>query len=266
MGSVFLLLVIQFPILSLYYFLFALVVGKAHAFGAWIAMWRARRFTWKYTLFLLSITIVATVWGSLIASREQLAFFTYTLFAFHFFFDEYQLQDQKLSKNTLFTGFIPYITVTFYLFNEYFAWGISSHIIIAISLALTCIELFFIKSLDWFFIQSKAMSLFIWAAIAIPLSSHAILGVILTYHYFFWFVYPVYKLHKYKREERDGLIMIILLVISTTTYYAFTKDSYGMDAFYMSVRAFQIGTIIHILSTPPFGYFLGLKKIQYQTT
>jgi hypothetical protein len=262
-GALYLMSVIFFPVIALYSFFIALLVGRAHGLGAWLGMWRGKRITWKFVVNISLLTILFSYWGAEVVSYEFLTFFTTALFAVHFFFDEYELQEEKISHLNLLAGFTPFITIFIYLIDSYFKLGISLTAILLLSVTLLLVELIHLEKIDWFFVQSKVHLLFVWMAIFQSFSVQAILGVLLTFHYFFWFIFPVYKLHKYKREERDGMIMILLLLISTTVYFALTNQGYGEEVYILAVKAFMIGTIIHILSTAPFGYFFGLKKPNY---
>jgi hypothetical protein len=73
----------------------------------------------------------------------------------------------------------------------------------------------------------------------------------------------VYKLHKYnKKEERDGLVMILLLMTSTGLYFSIAGENFGERFQELATKSFYIATIIHVLSTAPFGNFFGLAHSQ----
>lgn len=85
------------------------------------------------------------------------------------------------------------------------------------------------------------------------------------FHYFFWFVYPVYKLHKYKRSERDGFIMLLVILLGTSFYLAITNSHFSPEILQVGIKTFLVATIVHILSTAPFAGALGLKQPLYIT-
>lgn len=243
-----------------YSLIVALIVGKAHALGAWLAMWRAGKFNWIYVSAMCLITVVVTFWGSL-ASLPVLNFVTYILFAFHFFFDEFDLQEEKRSGHNALAGISPFLLSFLYLVKDYYHLAFPSEIFILLASILLLAELVFVKEINWFFIQTKLLTFFILGSIFSGVPANSILSILLVYHYFFWFVYPVYKLHKYKREERDGLIMILLLIIAASVF-ASSRSSYSPEFMDFSIRVFLIGTIIHIFSTAPFGYLFALPRPQ----
>jgi hypothetical protein len=262
-GIIYFVSVFISPKIALASFFIALLVGRAHGLGAWLGMWRGNRITWKFVIWMSFLTLIVSYLGTRVVSFSFLSFFTTVLFAVHFFFDEFELQDTPIHKHNIIAGFTPFFLVVLYLFNSYYKIGIPFYFFIITLTSLLALEVFLLKKIDWFFIQSKVHLIFIWLAIVTELKPQTILGVLLTFHYFFWFIYPVYKLHKYKREERDGFIMILLLLVSTSVYFATTNQSYGQEVYELAVKAFLIGTIIHILSTAPFGYLFGLKRSRF---
>ncbi len=262
-GTLFLILVLLFPFLTLYLVPLALLVGKPHLLGAWLGMWRARRITWKYVAWMFFLSLTVSYWGMHVTSPEFLYFFTASLFAVHFLFDEYDLQEQKRTKYNLLAGFTPLFVILVYLFDFYYKFGISLDLVLLMVFVLVSVEVITLKEINWFFVQSKILLLFAIVAILNNFSPQSIIGVLLIFHYFFWFIFPVYKLHKYKKEERDGFIMILLLLVSTSLYFSTTSPSYGEEMYILAVKVFHIGTIIHILSTAPFGYLFGLKESQF---
>lgn len=258
-GAFYLLLSVLAPVIAFYSFFIALAVGRAHGVGAWIGMWRAKRITWKYVTWVAAISMIVSYWGMQMISTEYLIFFTTFLFAFHFFYDEYELQEQKLVFSNFFAGLTPLVIVWAHLINAYYKLGISITTLALLTVVLLLVEAIYTTEINWFFIQSKIHTLFIWAAILTGLPIQHISGLLLTFHYFFWFVYPVYKLHKYKPDERDGLVMILILITLSSLYFAITKNNYSLEAYTVAVKVFMVGTIIHILATAPFAELLGLK-------
>ncbi len=260
-GTIFLALATLFHSIAGYSFIIALAVGKAHSLGAWIAMWRAGKLNWKYIWWMFTISIIVAFWGlKVVSSLELLSFVTYTLFSFHFLFDEFDLQEEERSFSNILSSLSPSLLMFLFILQDFLKLTLPLNIFVAIALTFFIVELIFIHTINWFFLHTKILSLFILIAIATHVSSGSVLSVFLIFHYSFWFIYPVYKLHKYRPEERDNFIMILILIVSTSVYFALTRNSYGGDVFNLAVRAFLIGTIIHILSTAPFAYFLGLPK------
>ncbi len=260
-GTIFLLIVISFNTIASYSFLIALAVGKAHSLGAWIAMWRSGKLNWRYISSMFIISVAVSYWGlKLVDSLETLSFITYALFSFHFLFDEFDLQEEDRSQTGILGSVGPAFLLILLLARDFLHVDITYHVLIAVAFSAIAIECIYFKKLNWFFLHTKVLTLFILGAAFFGMSAGAILATFLIFHYFFWFIYPVYKLHKYKPEERDNFIMILVLIISTSFYFAVTRNLYGEEILNLTIRAFLIGTIIHILSTAPFGYLFGLPK------
>ncbi len=264
-GSLFLVAAITFPTLAAYSFIIALMVGRAHSLGAWIAMWRAGKFNWKYITWISLLSIVIAFWGlKIVSSLELLAFITYLFFTFHFLFDEFDLQEEERSVQNIIPSISPSILLVLSLCKDYFHLNIHLSVFLIIAAALLAIEFLYVRNINWFFVHMKILTLFILSALFLHVTGSAMLAVFLIFHYAFWFIYPIYKLHKYRREERDSFIMILLLMVSSSVYFSLTRNSYGDEVFNLVVKSFYIGTIIHILATAPFGYLFGLPRKKYQ--
>lgn len=259
-GSLFLICALCLPSIAVYSFGIALLVGRAHSMGAWVGMWRAGKLNWIYVSWMLFLSVVISYWGLKMTSLTFLNYFTYLLFAFHYFFDEFDLQDEKRILSNILPSISPFVLTVLYLADDYYRLGIGLSTFIAIAVALTIAELLFTKEINWLVVQMKLLTLFILGSILFGVSANAILNIFLISHYFFWFVYPVYKMHKYKRAERDGLIMILILIVATSMFFAFTKASASPDLIEIAERTFLVGTIVHIIATAPFGYIFGLPR------
>ncbi len=247
-------------------YLMAIALAKSHLIGAWFAMWRAGKLTKIYIAWMLFFSVFFSYIAAAVVPLLLLTFLTSLLFLFHFLFDEFEFQEQHEVKINLISGIAPGILGTMFLFSDYFSLQalLVPSIYVIIFVALFFIELLYIRHIDWFFIQTKIFSLFLLFAVFFEIDSVIIFLIFSLYHYIFWFIYPAYKLHKYKREERDGFIFIMLLLIAGNFYYgaAGIMDNQAMSE--IAVKAFLVGTIVHILSTAPFGYFFGLKRSSYQ--
>ena len=123
-GSLFLLCALTFPIIS-YVSLVILVVGKAHSLGAWMAIWRAGKFSWLYFFWVLVLVCGVSFWGSKIAPLQTLAFVGYTLFAFHFLFDEFDLQEEPRNLGNILSSINPFILTFLFLLNHFLIYILS---------------------------------------------------------------------------------------------------------------------------------------------
>lgn len=263
LGSAFLLFAILVPLAG-FFAVAVFMVGRTHALGAWLAMWRAKKLNWKYVTILFFMTVVIAYIGLRVVPVKELGYFTYLLFAFHFFFDEFDLQEEKRAFPAMMSAVPPYVTISLYLLSDFFNLLYTFSDFLLLFVLLTIVEFFFVREISWFFVNTKVLSLFILSSIFFHFTSTYISGTLLMFHYLFWFIYPVYKLHKYKREERDGFIMILLLITFTVLYFAAGGNLNGPDQFEIATRGFMVATIIHIFSTAPFGYFIGLpRQIKY---
>jgi hypothetical protein len=70
------------------------LVGKAHALGAWIAMWKANKLNKKYVAFILLFIAIFTYLGLYVLTMSELGLFTSLLFVIHFIYDEFDLQEE----------------------------------------------------------------------------------------------------------------------------------------------------------------------------
>ncbi len=263
-GSAFLATALAFPILATYSFIIALAVGKAHILGAWFAMWRSGKLNWKYVSWMCVLSVIVAFSGlKLIPSLLVLGFITQIFFSFHFLFDEFDLGEEERTLPNVVSSFGPSVLMFLALSKEFFQLNINIDIFLVIAAVFLAIEFLYTKKVTWFFVHTKALTLFVLLALFTGMSATSVLHIFLIFHYFFWFIYPVYKIHKYKPEERDGFIMILIMIVSTSVYFAVTRNSYGEEVYSLAVRAFYIGTIVHILSTAPFGYLFGLPQKKY---
>lgn len=263
-GSLFLVVSLLFYKVAGYALLAALMVGRAHSLGAWLAMWRSKKLNLRYVSWMVFLSLVVSFWGVSMVSFLTLAFITHLLFTFHFVFDEFELQEEKRDVGNVLASVSPVVLVVLFLIKDFFQLEaiLNMNIFIVIAVVLFAIELIFLKEINWFFVQTKILTLFVLFSLFMGMRSGAVLGVFLIFHYFFWFIYPVYKLHKYQREERDGLVMILVLVmVVSASFHVFTNHQiFSGELLDLALEAFYIGTIVHILSTAPFGYFFGLPK------
>jgi hypothetical protein len=261
-GTSFFLVVACFNQIAALAFISATLVGRAHSLGAWLAMWRAKKLTLKYVAWMLFLALVISFWGTQIVPLVTLAFVTHILFTFHFIFDEFDLQEESRSTHNLVSSINPALIIILCLCRDYFNLTsvLNFNFFIILAATLLVIELIYVQEINWFFVQTKVLTLFALLTIYVGVKGSVLLGVFLIFHYFFWFIYPVYKLHKYKREERDGLIFILLLIVSSNFYISGNSEILGETFFDLALRVFYIGTIVHIFSTAPFGYFFGLER------
>ncbi len=260
-GSLFLMAVISYNSIALYSFFIALAVGRAHSLGAWIAMWRSGKLNWKYITSMFLVSIAVSYWGlNMVPNLQILSFITSLLFCFHFFFDEFDLQEEERSWENILPSLSPAILISILLTKDYLHFNVPLNTFYVIAGGLLLIEIIHTKRIGWFFLHTKILTLFTLVAVALHMNAQGILATFLIFHYFFWFLYPIYKLHKYKPTERDSFVMILLLVVSTSLYFSITKNDYSDEVMQLTIRAFLIGTIIHVLATAPFGYLFGLPR------
>jgi len=237
-----------------------LVVGKAHSLGAWIAIWRAKKMNWLYALSTFFIVIALSYWAVVLASIWLVALVGYVLFAFHFLYDEFDLDKGNTSIINILLSSVPLILINLQILNDFFQLGFSFSIFVTVFIFSLLIDIVLVKIIDWHYLSSKALSIFALVSVYFGLGSVFTIYTLLIFHYFFWFAYPVYKLHKYNREERDGFIMI-LLIIMVMSVFIYSASIWGGDkAFETSVRTFFVASIAHILTTAPFGYLIGLPR------
>jgi hypothetical protein len=258
-GSLLLFLAILFP-LSTIFLATLFVIGRTHAIGAWIAMWRAKKLNWFYVFYVFVISVAASYVGIMLLSLEALRFVAFLLFAFHFFFDEFDLQEEKRVGINILQSVTPFILVILYLVFDFLSLTINFYHFLTIALLFLAIEIMYVKEITWFFVHTKIITIFILVCIFLKMETSPVLSIFLMFHYIFWFIYPVYKLHKYKREERDGLIFALILITIPIAYTSFSDVAFYSLAGEVSQKTFFIGTVVHILCTAPFAYLFGLQK------
>ena len=263
-GSGFLLFVLFFPVAALVSSLVALLVGKTHALGAWFSMWRSSRLSWRYVWSAFFLMIIVSYLGFQVLEFKTLLFVTNLLFAFNFIFDEFVLGEESGGDiSTILSGLNSFFLLTLILLRDNYIPDLSIMTLFAFSGMVLLLELIYLKEINWFFIQGKVLLAFVFISYLFVIDSRYILGVLLMFHYFFWFAYPVYKLHKYKRSERDGFIMLLIILLGTSFYLAITNSRFSPDVLQVGIQTFLVATIVHILSTAPFAGLLGLKPPQY---
>ncbi len=264
-GTVFLFFTLFSGVIENSAIIITLAIGKAHLLGAWLAMWRSNKLNWRYAIWMTILIICISFWGiTSDPSMHLLGLVTYLFFTFHFFFDEFDLQETTRTLSNVIVSISPAFIVLLLLLNDFLALGIHNITFYSIALVFLFIEFIYVREITWFIIHMKFLLVFVLTAIYFGIPANIILNTFLVFHYLFWFIYPVYKLHKYKREDRDGLIIILLLLVATSVYFAPAIKSYGVETLNLAQRIFLVGTIVHVLSTAPFGYLFGLPKPKFR--
>lgn len=259
------ILFLSIPIsFSGYVYKIAQFLAGAHFLGAYLAMWKAGKLSVKYVIWIIVITLVSSFLVYKTTSIQLLFFLIFGLFYFHFLFDEFDLQEERKSFNNLLSVANPTVLLFLLLFKDFFHLNIGIFVFALVSLHLLAIELIFIKEINWFFIHTKILAIFALVSVFYSVSTFSIWSVTLVYHYIFWFIYPVYKLHKYNREERDGFIMIIIILI-TIFAFIYSPNNYNIPAV-DGLRLLLIASVVHVLTTAPFGYYFGLPRPKYITS
>lgn len=255
--------VLLYPQVSIPLFVVAMVFARAHAFGAWFSMWRAKRINWMYVIGVFVMTFILSYAVMRLGSYELWIYITSVLFFAHYFIDEYIFQNKKIIKGNVLFGFIPFVTVVLLFTVNLFQVNISYWAIAAIDVLLLGLLFIQSKKISKEFLICLLYTSFFWATSLIHMQMLHIFGILLVIHYGAWFVYPVLKLHIYRRDERDEFIMMIILILSTSIYYTVTANEYSAVLFELGVKWFLIFTLVHVLSSAPFGYIIGLKKSEY---
>lgn len=255
-----------FPIVR-YISIIVIIIGKAHSLGAWIAMWRAGKFNWPFVLWGIFVAVAVSFWAFKLVSLPTLALISFSLFAFHFIFDEFDLQGQEKTFTNVLSSFSPFVLAILYLFQQSFNLPISMNDFFIIAAVLFVVEAFYVEEINWFVVRTKMLALFILLSIYIGLSSTSVMFVFLIDHYLFWLVYPIYRLHTYNRKERDGFIMMLLIIMVLSVFIfsggvPWTASPTGatLAEYVVVTRVFFISSIAHILTTPPFSYLFGVSK------
>lgn len=259
-GFIFLVGMLIFPVAT-FVSLAVLVMGKAHSLGAWLAMWRANKLNWKFLSYILLVIFFVPLVSFKYLTFDLLVFLASLLFLFHFLFDEFDFQRERRNLLTVFFSLNPAVIIGFFLISDFLNIVVPFSFFLVIFLTLSAVELILLKEINWFFINTKVISLFALFSIFIGKSVVFIFSILLIFHYLYWFIYPVYTLHKYKRSERDGLIMILLLVVASSVFIYSTKIwGEPSELNEMVFRGFYIASIVHIFTTAPFAYYFGFPR------
>jgi hypothetical protein len=244
--------------------LIAIAVGKAHSLGAWAAMWRANKLNYKYVGCLLVFLLLFTYLGIYVWDLKELTFFTSVLFAFHFMFDEFDLQEEKREASKLIAPISFWVIVTLYMLQYGGIVNMAFETYAILMLLSVMAEIIFVKEITWHTVNMKVLQGFLLYFIYFNISGFYFITTILMWHYLFWFIFPVYKVHKYKREDRDGLILMLVIIVITSTFFAYKQGSNSTDYRDITWRYFNIITIVHILGTAPFAYLFFLPKSKWK--
>jgi hypothetical protein len=259
-GSFFLILSVFSPLTSLIIFA-VLALGRAHSIGAWLGMWRAGKLTLTYVVYTSAIIVLIAFLGFKVLSFNLLVLVSSLLFTFHFFFDELENSQEKNNLASYIASLTPGILGGLFFIDSFFKLNISIIWLLVIFVVGLFFEMNIHKKISWHFFQMKMISFFIICSFLIDKNSTFLLSVFLMYHYIFWFIYPVYKLHKYKREERDGFIIILFLIVASSLFIYSTKIWGGGDQITENfIRGFHVASLVHVLVTAPFAYYFGLAR------
>ncbi len=264
-GFIILALIVCFPVLAKYSFSLALIVGTSHVIGTWVSMYRANKLRWVYVIWIIFLSILLSFWGFKLSPSNSalLGTVTYMLFFMHLVYDEFDLQEEKRNFGNIISSMVPLFTLMMLFVRDFFGSDFNYSLFFIVIAMLLLVEFIYIKEINWFFIQTKLITAFVISFVFLGFGVGMIFSVLLILHYIFWFIYPVYKLHKHKREERDNLIMILLLIMSVSFYYVIVIFSAGKETTDLITKIFFITTIIHVLSTSPVGYLFGLPRSKY---
>lgn len=235
-------------------------IGKAHSLGAWMGMWRAGMLNKLYIFSMVLLTICITYLGIFVFPLWFLTLITSALFLIHFILDEYELQGESFGRRAIFLP-ISFLTISILALlvrNEFL--NVPFWFYLVCYLVFSVAHYFFNRKITWNQINLNLVNIFLLIFIYRGVDPYYFVGMILLWHYFFWFIYPVYKLHKYKREERDGFIFILILIILSSVFLAFKNNLLTPEVKEYSIRYFDVITIVHILGTTPFGHLFGLPK------
>lgn len=242
-----------------------LLVGKAHALGAWVAMWRAGKLNVEYVLYVTLFIVYFTYLGLFQLTFLELSLLATILFIIHFVYDEYDLQEEKRINQTVVLVVPTAVLIIMYYLEGLGLASITSSFFYIFFMLSSLLEIYFYRKINWFYLNLKVIQVFLLFFFYFNLDTKLYLNTILSWHYLFWFVFPVYKLHKHNREDRDNLIILLLILILTSIFYMLNIGLLNEEMQDFFGRYFSIVTIVHILSTAPFGYFFGLPKPKYYT-
>lgn len=235
-----------------------LIVGKAHSLGAWMSMWRADKLNWKFFSYICIVTATVSFWAIKLTSLWTLSLIAYSLFAVHFLYDEFNLT--KDSKPRTSYGLISIGLLIPVFLTSFFKLNLPATIPFGIFIVGTIMEIFTKKGQDQTYINSKLIQIFILIASTMNYGVYFIMNTFLIFHYLFWFIYPVQKLHLNNPKERDGLIMMLALIMLSSVFI-YSVRIWGIpEPYEVGLRIFFIATISHILTTAPFAYYFGLSK------
>lgn len=258
LSAVFLLICSIFPVLAIYSIII-LIVGKAHTLGAWISMWRAKKLNWKYVIWVGLIITAVSYWAVVVATIWELTLAGYLLFAFHFIYDEFEIEFNYQKIADIVLSSVPFILLTVYILDRYTELNINFAFYLGVFIFSKILDLFFVKELNWSYLNSNFLSLFILSSIFLEKGATFVVYTFLVYHYFFWFAFPLYKLHLRSPEERDEFIMMLLIIVFMSVF-VYSAVIWGDTKDELNLRTFFVASIAHILTTSPFGYLIGLKR------
>lgn len=251
-GTIILFLSIFFSVPGIIYLL-VLSIGVPHAIGSYLGMWRAGKLNYRLCIWILSIVIFVSYWGMTIASYEILWLVAGLLFAFHFLFDEPELQWPEKKIEDIWLVIPSFLLFSFCILSDYFNVVLQKNYLVIFIIGIIIVDILFTKKINWFFIQSKILLLYLVYVTVSKISIHDVFVIFSMLHYIFWFIYPVYKLHKYKREERDGFILILLIVTVSLVFWQSFMIWFAFDSLKdVILRSFLVAIIAHVLTTAPF--------------
>lgn len=247
---------LAFPIQVLMFFMV-----NGHFFGALYSIWKSKKFTLLYGISLCLIAIFSFILGFKILPVTVLIFTAHILFFIHFFYDEYFLQGESPSFSNLISICTPSILYAIFLINDFYKFDMAFSEFVLLAAAFLLLELIYTKTFSWFLIYTKFLTVFLLYAIAIGESVFFVSRAFLLFHYLFWFVYPVYKLRAAKPSSALNL-GVIVAVLTFVTGTVFLTKIFLIDGTItqVSIQYFQVLSMIHILTTAPFGYLFGLQK------
>lgn len=231
-----------------------IVLGQSHFLLAYLYQWRAGKMTTPYLSLYVVLATVFFYTGIFFGFSGWLVVFTGTLFAAHFFIDEFRMAQLPFSIGRAGIGaaFIaPYLAIltnAFIGFNALFETFFISVLFLCVGAALVSLQHPWTRT-DFFMVIAAGSSFFL---LSMPPPPEYLLGFIILFHYIRWYFYYFFCLEHNLSRRRTYMQHVILINIAVFVLYFiygfsfFRWNNTGFFEYFFDPNFFYLWTVLHI--------------------
>ena len=234
---------------------FFIMLGQSHFLLAYLYQWRAGKMTTPYLSLYVVLATAFFYTGIFFGFSSWLVVFTGTLFAAHFFIDEFRMAQLPFSVGRIFVGaafIVPFFAIlanSFIDFNALFETFFISVLFLCIGVVLVSLQHPWTRT-DFFLVIAAGVSFFL---LSMPPAPEYVLGFIILFHYIRWYFYYFFCLEHDPSRRRTYIQHVTLFNIAVFVLYFiygfsfFKWNNTGFLEYFFDPNCFYLWTVLHIL-------------------